>query len=81
MSTQVSISEFLPCPQYKTADLQSVGPTVTFKYKPQKPDRADQQKLDILEKGWLLALDLVADELANPGQHKNDDTTDHQCFT
>src|ERR1044071_6268613 len=36
----------------------------------QQPDGADEQELDVLEKRRLLPLDLVADELADPGHNE-----------
>ncbi len=40
--------------------------------KVQQPRRAHHQKLDIFEKGGLFTFNFVADKLANPGHHKND---------
>lgn len=39
----------------------------------EQPRRTNQQELNIFEKAGLFAFDFVADELADPGQHKNDE--------
>jgi hypothetical protein len=40
----------------------------------EEPQRADHQKLDVLEEGGSLALDRVPDELADPCDHEERDT-------
>jgi hypothetical protein len=40
--------------------------------KMQQPRWAHHQKLDVFEERGLLAFNFVADKLANPGHHKND---------
>lgn len=50
--------------------LSGVWNTETAVNKAHQPDRADQQELNILKKGWFLAFNIMTNELHNPQHHK-----------
>src|SRR5207244_9820756 len=49
----------------------SVADAQTAIQETQQPRRPNEQKLNVIEKRWLLALDPVANELADPGDDED----------
>ena len=45
---------------------------ILFQDKMQQPDRPDKQKPQVIKKGWFFTFYFMADELAYPGNNKNE---------
>ena len=48
--------------------------TKFFEHKMQQPYRADEQKLNVVEKGGLFPFDFMPEKLPYPGKHENAQT-------